>query len=155
MTIPLGELLASWVVDLTSQRKSPRTIDTYADSVRSFLAWCSESERPAELTRATVAEWSRDLFDRGAAANTVRIRQQALRRFSKWLATEKERDADTLAGLSLAQVDEAVTIPLDDDEIQRLIKACTGTGDDFRDRRDEAIVRVLLETGHAPANAST
>jgi integrase len=35
--------------------------------------------------------------------------------------------------------------PLDADELKRLIKACAGTT--LRDRRDEAIMRLMAETG--------
>ena len=38
-----------------------------------------------------------------------------------------------------------MTESLTDDELRRLIKACAGK--ELRDRRDEAIVRLMAETG--------
>jgi site-specific recombinase XerD len=86
-----------------------------------------------------------DLLDAGAEPSTARSRQLGVRRFSAWLAEEGEIDDDPLLGLKAPKLDSKVTDSLTDDELRRLIKACTGK--DFRDRRDEAIVRLMAETG--------
>ena len=43
------------------------------------------------------------------------------------------------------KLDTKVTDALTDDQLRRLIKACQGK--DLLDRRDEAIVRLMAETG--------
>ncbi|OMC09148.1 hypothetical protein A5734_27850 [Mycolicibacterium fortuitum] len=67
-----------------------------------------------------------------------------MRRFSAWLEEEGEIDSDPLLGLKAPKLDTKVTESLSDDELRRLVKACTGK--EFRDRRDEAIVRLMSET---------
>ena len=69
----------------------------------------------------------------------------AMRRFSAWLDEEGEIDEDPLLGLKAPKLDTKVTESLSEDELRKLIKACGGK--DFRDRRDEAIVRLMTETG--------
>ncbi|ORU98870.1 integrase [Mycobacterium bohemicum] len=85
------------------------------------------------------------MLDNGAEPSTARARQLGVRRFSAWLTEEGEFDADPLLGLKAPKLDTKVTPSLTDDELRRLFKACVGK--DFRDRRDEAIVRLMAETG--------
>ncbi|OBK39853.1 hypothetical protein A5658_02960 [Mycobacterium sp. 1245111.1] len=85
------------------------------------------------------------LLAAGAEPHTARTRQQALRRYSAWLLSEDEIEHNELLGMKQPQLDEKITEPLDDNEIKRLLKACEGKT--LRDRRDEAIVRLMCETG--------
>ena len=86
-----------------------------------------------------------DLLDAGAEPATARSRQLAMRRFSAWLEEEGEIDEDPLLGLKAPKLDTKVTDSLSEAELKKLIKACGGK--EFRDRRDEAIVRLMAETG--------
>jgi site-specific recombinase XerD len=141
----LAELLPSWLVALRAQQKSPATLKVYTTSVAAFLRWCAHTGAPARLDRSTVTAWVANLLDTGSQPSTARTRHHALKRFSAWLAAEGELEADDLAGVSLPTVDVKVTEPLTDAELRDLIKVCAGTG--FLDRRDEAIVRMMAETG--------
>jgi site-specific recombinase XerD len=85
------------------------------------------------------------MLDRGAEPATARSRQLALKRFSAWLAEEDEIAHDELLGVKPPKLDTKVVESLTDAELTRLIKACTGK--EFRDRRDEAIVRLMGEAG--------
>jgi site-specific recombinase XerD len=141
----LAALLASWEIILRSENKSPATITTYMRGVKLFLRWCERSGHPAELTRDTVQAYTAKAIAGGAEATTVRIRQASLRQFSKWLAEEGELPDDPLAGLKPPKVPAKVVKALTDDQLRALIRACRGKS--LRDRRDEAIVRLLVETG--------
>jgi integrase/recombinase XerD len=140
-----AELLLSWEVALRSERKSPHTISQYREGVRAFLRWCERTGTTPELSKPVVQAFIADLFDGGAQAATARARYMALRRFSAWLAKEGETDADALLGMSPPKLVTKITDPLSDAELRDLIKSCQGTG--FADRRDEAIVRLMAETG--------
>jgi integrase/recombinase XerD len=142
----LAALLPSWELALRAERKSPQTVKVYGDGVRRFLAWCEQSERVPTLDRAIVAAFIAHLLDHGAEAATARSRQLALRRFSAWLVEEGEIARDELVGAKPPKLDVKVVEPLTDDQLKALLKACSGL-DPFRDRRDEAIVRIMLETG--------
>ena len=141
----LVALLTSWQIILSSENKSPTTITTYTAAVRQFLRWCGETNRPAEITRDAVQAYTAQLIAGGAEATTARIRQASLRQFSKWLAEEDELPSDPLAGLKPPKIAAKVVEALTDDQLRRLIKACQGKS--LRDRRDEAIVRLMAETG--------
>jgi len=152
VNIAAASLLAeSWQLALRAERKSPQTLKAYSDGVRYFLAWCSERDADP-MSRATLNLWVSELLDGGAAAATARARQLAVRRFAAWLAEEGEIPADPFLGVKSPKLDERVVEPLTDDELRALIKACTPPkGAEprvaLRHRRDEAIVRLMLETG--------
>ncbi|SDG97278.1 tyrosine-type recombinase/integrase [Pseudonocardia oroxyli] len=141
----LGALLDSWVLHLRAERKSAETVDNYTTGVRQFLAWCQAQGCPAVLDRPTVNGFVAALLDRGAEAATARSRQLAVRRFSTWCAEEDEIERDELIGLRPPKLDQKVTERLTDEQITALVKACAGR--EFRDRRDEAIIRLMIETG--------
>lgn len=143
--LDLAALLPSWELSLRAERKSPQTIKSYGDGVRAFLRWCDEHDHSPVLNRDLMKGFVADLLDAGAEGATARARQLGVRRFSAWLAEEGEIDDDPLLGLKAPKLDAKVTDSLTDDELRRLIKACGGK--DFRDRRDEAIVRLMAETG--------
>jgi integrase/recombinase XerD len=141
----LAELLGSWELALRAERKSPATLKVYLGGVRHFLAWCQRTGTPARLERATVTAYIADLLDRGAGGNSAKVRQQALRRFAAWLVEEGELDTDPLAGLKPPRVDDKVTPVLAGPQLRALLAACQGPT--FTHRRDEALVRLMAETG--------
>ncbi|MGZ4532076.1 MAG: tyrosine-type recombinase/integrase [Mycobacteriaceae bacterium] len=75
-----------------------------------------------------------------------------MRRFAAWLADEGEVPADPFVGLKPPKLDQVVTEPLTEEQLRALFKACSAPRDadpneQFRARRDEAILRLMLETG--------
>lgn len=141
----LAGLLPSWQLALKAERKSAGTIKVYGDGVNKFLRWCAETGASAELTRTAVQAFLADLLDEGAEANTAKSRHLALKRYAAWLVDEGELSSDPLVGLKPPKGDKKVVHALGDDELKRLIAACRGNS--LQDRRDEAIVRFMAETG--------
>lgn len=139
------ELLDSWTVHLAAEHKSAQTRKVYGDGVRAFLRWADRTGVEVVLDRPTVNAFVASLLVDGAEPATARSRQLAVRRFSAWLAEEGEIDADRLVNLKPPKLDVKVTPELDEDQLRALLKACRGTG--LRDRRDEAIIRFMIETG--------
>jgi integrase/recombinase XerD len=141
----IEDYLASWELALRAERKSPQTVKAYGDGVRQFLTWALAEGRSPDLTRPVVAAFIASLLDAGREATTARSRQLSLRRFSAWLAEEGEIPADELVGMKPPRLDVKVYQPLTDDQIRALIAACQGPR--MFDRRDEALIRLMVETG--------
>lgn len=141
----LTAALDEWVIHLRAERKSPQTIKTYGDGVRRFITWCAAEDLEPDLEPALVNRFTVDLLDAGSSPATVASRQLAVRRISTWAAAEGIIAADRLTGLKRPKIDTPVMEPLSEDELKALLKACKGT--ELRDRRDEAIVRLMMETG--------
>jgi site-specific recombinase XerD len=145
----LPDLLVSWEISLKAERRALNTIQSYTYGVRAYLRWCSDNMYPSQLTKELVRAWTAELLEDREPA-TARIRQRAVRSFSAWLTAEGEQAEDPLLGLRSPTLTAKVTRSLDDDECARLIKACstsTWRGGEFTNRRDEAVVRLMLETG--------
>jgi site-specific recombinase XerD len=144
-------LLPSWQLSLSADRKSPQTLKSYTDGVTSYLAWCKDEDAPP-LERMSIRSWVAALLDSGRSPATARARQLAVRRFASWLADEGEITADPFIGVKPPKLDHAVVEPLTEDELRALLKACqppkgATPAEALRFRRDEAILRLMLETG--------
>lgn len=146
-TVPLdlAGMLSSWEIHLRAERKSPETIRLYLTGVRQYLRWCADVGRAPALDRGGVRDFVAHLLEDGREAATARARWLALRRMAAWLAEEGELDADPLATLKPPKLDSKVVPVLTGDQLKALLAACQGR--QFRDRRDEALVRLMLETG--------
>lgn len=141
----LDTLTHSWELALLSANRSPTTITSYLRGVRLYLEWCGDNEHPQQLTRPTVQRYMGELIAEGKAANTVAQRLAALKQFARWLVEEGEISEDPLLGVRAPKIPAKVTPALSDDQLSALVAACKGNS--FRDRRDTAIVRLMLETG--------
>ena len=141
----LSGMLPSWKLALRAERKSPATVKSYAEGVLAFLRWCEATGTAPDLAKASAQAFTVALLDNGAQPKTASARLLALRRFSAWLTDEGELDSDPLIGVKQPKLDKKVVDALTDDELRNLIKACQGKA--FTDRRDDAIVRLMAETG--------
>jgi len=143
----LEDLSRSFARHLRAEGKAVRTAVIYGQAVTFYSRWLVEQGREAtvaELNRAAVREWLAQLAER-QEFSTVRTRYKGLHRFCSWLVAEGEIETNPLAGLE-PPVAQAKPVPvLSDDDLARILKACAGK--EFRDRRDEAVIRVLLDSG--------
>ena len=143
--LSLAELLPSWQLALQTERKSPGTIKSYTEGVTFFLRWCEATGTPPQLERSALQAFVAHLLENGAEPTTARARQLGVRRFARWLVDEGELESDPLIGVKQPKLDKKVVHALTDDELRRLIRACQGKS--LKDRRDEALIRLMAETG--------
>jgi site-specific recombinase XerD len=142
----LPGLIDSWKLAMEADRLSAATIDSYVRGARYYLRWVGESQPGnSPLSKPVLQRWVTHLLASGAEPATARIRAQAVRRFATWLAAEAEIDADPFVGMRPPKLDVKIVAVLDDDQLRLMLKACAGRG--VHDRRDEACLRLLVETG--------
>lgn len=134
-------LADSWLLRLRAERKSHRTIASYADGLRQYLAYCAD---PVPLDQDTLAAFVNSILDKEFSPSTARLRQLAVRRFAAWLAEEGKIPYNPLLGAKLPRLDQKIIPELGSEEIRALLKAC---GSSFAGRRDEAIIRLMVEAG--------
>jgi site-specific recombinase XerD len=143
----LNDLQRSFARHLRAEGRAPRTAEIYDQSIRHFSRWLAEQDRPAtldELNRAAIREWLAQLAE-SHEASTVRTRYKGLHRFCGWLVDEGELDAHPMAKLEPPTAKAKPVPVLTDEDLTRLVKACAGKA--FADRRDEAVIRLLLDCG--------
>jgi len=147
-TAPLVAELASFRRHLRAANKAPLTITAYARAVQGFAAFLEQQGMPtasAGVRREHVEAYLVDLHDRGHRPATVAQRFRSLQQFFKWLREEGEVAESPMAHMRQPAVPEEPPAILRDEELRRLLKATDGP--QFDDRRDTAILRLLIDTG--------
>jgi site-specific recombinase XerD len=107
-----------------------------------------------ELTRHAIAAWLAELAET-CEPSTVGTRLRGMRRFCRWLVTEGELEKAPTDGIEIPSPPDKPVPVLTDEEIAALLKACAvGRGRPgvfdravFLGRRDEVVLRLLLDTG--------
>lgn len=150
--IDLRDLVESWMLALKVEHKADNTLKLYRTGVEQYIDWCAAQQLPPMLERNQVRTWIASLIDAGAEPATAAARQSAVKRFSRWLLAEDEQDTDPLAGLKPPTQAEKLVQPLTEDELRALLKACSGKA--FEDKRDTAVIRVLMDTGLRPGEVA-
>lgn len=148
MTARLDDLRKSFQRELRAAGRAARTITLYGECIESFTRWLTAEGRPTtldELTRTAIREWLATLTDSGFAPGTVKMRFRGVYRFCVWLVDEGELAEHPMLKLMAPRPPE-VPVPLvSDDDLIKLLKSCMGRS--FAERRDQAMFRVLLDTG--------
>jgi site-specific recombinase XerD len=147
VTSHLQDLQRSFLRELSAEKRSPNTLRLYGQSVRFFSHWLESQGREAsleELNRPAIREWLAVLSETHEPG-TVKIRYRGLFRFCRWLVEEEEITTNPMAKLSPPTLKAKPVPVISDTELIALLKACNGKG--FADRRDEALIRLLLDCG--------
>jgi integrase/recombinase XerD len=145
---PLIGLIDSWQLSLEAAAKSPRTIRSYTDSVRALHAFLTCHSMPAD-TEGVDASHIRGFLlaeEHRTSAASAAVHFRNLRVFFGWLAREEERSStNPLDQVEGPKAPKKAKEFFTDDELARLLKTCEGGS--FEDRRDTALMRVLMDTG--------
>lgn len=143
----LKALSESYQRSLVAENKSPKTVDTYLEGLRLFSVFLAGKGMPlvvANLRREHVEAFIAELLAKWKPA-TAHNRYRALHGFFRWCVAEGELKASPMANMKPPAIPKAPPEVLGEDQLRRLLKACEGPG--FAERRDSAILRLLLDTG--------
>lgn len=150
---PLPDLLEPFVRHLDALRRSQHTIRSYLSAIASLSDYLTEQGRPLNAGRIThddVEGWVAAIQGR-YAASTVAVRQEALRAFFRWAAESKRISASPMEGVKPQKVKAPMVAVLTPEQMRAVMRACkdnpkTPWGE-FRGLRDEAMIRMLADTG--------
>ena len=136
--------------NLRADNRSPLTIRSYTDSLAFFVDFLLDMGMPTdpEKIRGEHIEAFMEylLHERKVAPSTAATRYRGLQAYFKW-ATGDDRIITTGSPIrkSKIKIDKKDAPVLDDATIKAILAACQG--DSLLDRRDMAIIRLLLDTG--------
>jgi site-specific recombinase XerD len=145
---PLTAFVTSWRLALEAAAKSPRTIRSYLDSVRALHAFLTAQAMPSDVEGVQAQHLRAFLLaeEQRTSAASAAVHFRNLRVFFGWLASEEERsNPNPMSRVEGPKVTKKAKPFFDDEELARLLKTCQGSS--FADRRDNAIMRVLIDTG--------
>jgi site-specific recombinase XerD len=135
----------SFIRALRAIPRSERTIKAYGYALRDLGQYLGPAAPPlAAVTREQMENFLASLHKR-LRPNGVAIHYRGLRRFFNWLVDEDEIDESPMRRIPPPHVPDEPLEVLQLDEIARLLQACQGRS--FEDRRDAALIRLLIDTG--------
>ncbi len=147
MVPTLSSLAPSFQRSLMAANKSPRTVRTYLAGLSALTEFTRTNglpERISEISRRHIESFLVERSKRLRPAS-VSVEFRALQQFWKWALDEGEASVSPLARMRPPHVPEEPPAILSDDALRRLLASCDGGS--FEDRRDMAMLRLLLDTG--------
>lgn len=137
-------LIESWQLNLYD--RSARTRHVYTQAVSWWAGWLAEQGLGLLTASKQDAErWIRSMQQRGLKGSTIRIRMIPVGVFYKWAVAEGELEASPVERVTVKKTVDPAPDTLTPAQVAALLKACEGTA--FKDRRDLAIIRLMLATG--------
>ena len=143
----LSTLVGDFERSLRAGNKSPQTIAVYGGTARRLVAFLAAAGMPTEAVRVNrehLEAFTADQLARYRPA-TASLRYRALAQFFKWLDEEGEIAENPFARMKPPTVPEIPVPVIGDGELRALLAACDGPG--FDERRDTALVRLLIDCG--------
>ncbi len=140
-------LALSFRRSLLAENKSANTVSAYIEAVRLLGIFLSTRGMPtnvADITREHVQTFITDLLNT-KSPGTANTRYRGVQQFFKWLVNEGEITRSPMEHMKPPQIPETPPEVLTDDQLRRLLNVCEGKG--FDQRRDMAMIRLLLDTG--------
>lgn len=143
--VSYAELLPDWEQSCRASGKGDGTMKAYRQGTRGFLAWALKNGETA-LSKGSAERWMIHMLHVEARKkNTICSRLVGLRSFSAWLLSEGETPVDICFYVKQPKLDQTVVNDVGDDDLKKVLKMCKGIR--FIDYRDEAAIRVFVETG--------
>ncbi|MGH2467088.1 MAG: tyrosine-type recombinase/integrase [Candidatus Limnocylindrales bacterium] len=132
---------------LRAANLSPNTLTAYLGAVEALDTYLAAQGMPRAvraIRREHLEAWMEALLGRYRPA-TAHQRYRGAQRFFNWMVEEGELKVSPMAKMRPPMVPEIPPAVLREPELRRLLATCEGTS--FIDRRDQAILRLLIDTG--------
>jgi site-specific recombinase XerD len=141
----LSPLLRSFERHLRAENRSEHTIASYLESLRQAEAFLASRGRSLlDARREDLEAFLGDLLRR-RAPETVATRYRRLRVLYRWLEEEEEILANPMAKMKPPIIPEQPVPVVPEDGLRRLLTTCAGKS--FEDRRDTALILLLVDVG--------
>jgi site-specific recombinase XerD len=143
----LPGLIRSFERHLRAANRSPRTIEKYTLASRQLVRFMADAGGPfdvADVRRRDVEAYLAFLLER-FKPGTALTRYQDLQQFFKWCVDEEEIPGSPMAKMTPPLLPEVPVPVLDDTELKALLATCPTR--EFDDLRDQAILRLFIDTG--------
>jgi site-specific recombinase XerD len=143
----IAELVQGFDLSLRARNRSPKTIKGYVETTRLFREYLVRVGMPTAIdmiTREHVEAFIADQLERWKP-KTAQVRYGDLRQFFRWAVEDGEIATSPMTNMRPPTVPEAPVPIVADTDLRKLLKACEGG--EFDDRRDLAVLRVLIDCG--------
>jgi integrase/recombinase XerC len=141
-------LMDSWELSMEARNLAPKTIRIYRDAAQKFVAHLSQlgtDSDPLKWQRGDVEGYLAAMLARGCSSSYANQHYRALQQWFKWMLEEDEILESPMARMRPPIIPEHPVAVVSDESLKRLLAECSGA--DFVSRRDNAILRLFLDTG--------
>jgi site-specific recombinase XerD len=141
------DLHPSFARHLRAANLRPKTEATYGNAITDLVRFLAQAGMPQEasnVTREHLEAWLEYLLGRRSPATALAY-FKGVQQFWRWCEEEGEVDHSPMARMRPPRVPQNPPPVLAEDDVRALLRACEGQ--DFEDRRDSAIIRLLYDTG--------
>lgn len=146
------ELLASFERMSRAHNRAEITIRTYRTALLALATWLRAHARAdlgpdldmARVRKADLEAYIADLLSRQAPSTATKA-FAIIHAWFSWLTDEEEIPSNPMARMQRPTLPEKLPPVPTDEAISAILAACAGRS--FTDRRDLAIIRLLLDTG--------
>lgn len=148
--VNLADLIPSWERHLRAKNLAGRTIASYLEAARLFDDWLAKAEGQGlsldarEVKQEHIENYLDSILSR-ASASFAATHFRRLQQLWRWLTDEEEIDLSPMRRMSPPRIPEQPVPIVPENDLRALLAACEGK--EFVDRRDTAIVRVLIDCG--------
>ena len=142
----LERLTGSFELHLRAENRSAKTIQTYGEALGQLSRYLRSEEVVVvkDIRKSHIEGFIAHLLDTRSAA-TANNRFRALQQFFGWLLGEGHVPENPMTGMKPPQIPEQPVPVLSQDELRRLLATCNRRS--FNDLRDDAIIRLLVDSG--------
>lgn len=137
------ELAACQLADFLAGDELPKFL-ARSGELRDSEAESDAAEDPTDVQRKHI-RWFLAWMIETRSASTALNKYKSLQQFFKYLVDEEEMNRHPMARIPQPTVAQKLVPVVADDEIAQLLATCSGKT--FVDRRDTAIIRLLMDTG--------
>ena len=144
----IDDLLPSFYRSKRRENVSERTLKNYLYSAKSLSKWLTENDRSncvAFVSEEDIEDFTISYLRRGLESSAA-THHRNLKQYCKWLAEKKHISVNPMADMKEPSVkNKKLQTVLTQEELRSLLAVCFSTS--FVDRRDLAIILLLIDTG--------
>ena len=140
--------LASWQRNLEAANRAAKTRRAYRLAMiqlGKYCVWRGLTQDVTQVSREIIEDFLITTQTTGHSAYTCQSYYDGCKRFYNWMMDEGEMDAHPMAKIKEPKVPETDREVLSAEQIKALLAVCQGN--EFNERRDTAIIYVLIDTG--------
>lgn len=144
---PLNGFFGDWETHLRAKNRTRGTINSYLTVARAFDDYLTAHDLPDDhtaITRHVIEQYLAALHERVSPATTAK-HYRSLQQLFRWLVSDGELDRSPMETMSPPTVPEQPVPVIETADLTALLATCAGNT--FENRRDHAIIRLLLDTG--------
>jgi site-specific recombinase XerD len=139
----LTDLIPSFERHLRAKNRAPRTVTDYVRSAQMLADELGPIDVRA-ITKGQIEDYIDGITQRTSAGHSA-SHYRRLQQLFRWLLNEEEITDSPMRRMSPPHVPDKPVPVIPPEEITRLLAVCKGRR--FEDRRDEALIRLMIDTG--------